>query len=237
MSARQKKRAKSTGSTSGGSGSGGSSGGSGGAALSEPLQQCHSILKFLQSRQDASPFLEPVDWEFYGLTDYPEIIKNPMDLGTIETKLLEGKYSSPAAFSADVRLVWKNAMTYNRPDSDIYDTADKLGKLFEKKFATISKSPTKKSRKEEGSSSSSGGGEVREVSRADRLKLSQAVNQLSGEDLGTLVEIIQKECPEALNEEDDDEVEIEINNIDAKTLHQLNQFCAQCIANNNKKKK
>jgi len=164
-------------------------------------------------------------------------------LGTIETKLVEGKYTSPAAFSADVRLVWSNAMTYNRPDSDIYDTADKLGKLFEKKFSTISKSTTKK-RKDEGGSSSSGGsggggggGEVREVSRADRLKLSQAVNQLSGEDLGTLVEIIQKECPEALNEEDDDEVEIEINNIDAKTLHQLNQFCAQCIANNNKKKK
>jgi hypothetical protein len=38
-----------------------------------------------------------------------------------------------------MRLVWKNSMTYNRPDSDIYDTADILGKVFEKKFAKVAK--------------------------------------------------------------------------------------------------
>lgn len=93
--------------------------------------------------------------EFYGLTDYPEIIKKPMDLGTIQVraqvasnepfnmflavqkKLEEGKYNTPDKFAADVRLVWKNAMTYNRPDSDIYSTADKLSKVFERKFAKI----------------------------------------------------------------------------------------------------
>lgn len=51
--------------------------------LDDTMQQCLAVLKFVQSKPEASPFLEPVDWEFYGLTDYPEIIKTPMDLGTI----------------------------------------------------------------------------------------------------------------------------------------------------------
>jgi len=102
--------------------------------LSEPLKQCKAILKALQGKAEAGPFLEPVDWEQYGLTDYPEIITNPMDLGTIEKKLTSGKYSSALAFATDVRLVWNNAMTYNRSDSEIFDVASKLAKIFERKF-------------------------------------------------------------------------------------------------------
>ena len=56
-----------------------------------------------------------------------------------QKKLLKGGYSSPEKFAADVRLVWKNAQTYNRSDSGIYITADTLSKLFEKKFAKIKK--------------------------------------------------------------------------------------------------
>lgn len=33
----------------------------------------------------SSPFtlLQPVPWEALGLTDYPEVVKKPMDLGTV----------------------------------------------------------------------------------------------------------------------------------------------------------
>ena len=58
-----------------------------------------------------------MDWEALGLPDYPDIITTPMDLGTIEKKLNAGKYPDAKAFADDVRLVWKNAMTYNRPNS------------------------------------------------------------------------------------------------------------------------
>src|SRR5690349_12317464 len=43
-----------------------------------------------------------------------------------------------------------------------------------------------------------------------------------------LVEMLQKDCPEALNEEDDEELEIEINNIDGITLASLNAFAQKC---------
>jgi len=76
--------------------------------LTEPMSHCSKILKELQDKPDAQPFLEPVDWKAYGLTDYPEIIKKPMDLGTIQGKLETGKYQNNAEkFAADVRLVWK----------------------------------------------------------------------------------------------------------------------------------
>lgn len=54
--------------------------------LSEPLQECFQILKFFQSRPDADAFTEPVDWEAFGLIDYPEIITHPMDLGTVQVR-------------------------------------------------------------------------------------------------------------------------------------------------------
>jgi len=228
------------------------------ANLPDDMQQCLTILKFLQGKQDAQPFLEPVDWKAYNLPDYPEIIKHPMDLGTIDKKLLQNKYTSPEKFAADVRLVWKNAQTYNRSDSGIYAAAEALSKLFEKKFAKIKKSgatPGSPSENvdEPGSPSASGSagapssnkrrrteskGETREVTRADRVKFSQLVNQLSSDQLGHVVGILQRQSPQALNEEDDEELEIEINNIDSATLLALNAYANECIsANANKKKK
>jgi bromodomain-containing factor 1 len=62
------------------------------AQLSEPMQACSALLKTLKAKPNASPFLEPVDWQKFGLPDYPEIITKPMDLGTITTKLEDGQY-------------------------------------------------------------------------------------------------------------------------------------------------
>jgi len=143
------------------------------------------------------------------------------------------KYPTPEKFAADVRLVWKNAMTYNRPDSDIYITADKLSKLFERKFAQIKKpgntsdAPSKRSALDvvfplcwsrqcclmicdvmipfcalacwsgacRGSEKKSDGQLCR-----DRRKFAQLVNQLSSDELEQLVGMIQRNCPQALDE-------------------------------------
>ena len=216
------------------------------APLSESLQECYEILRFLQTREDSQPFLEPVDWQAYGLTDYPEIIQHPMDLGTIQTKLESGAYRDPHAFASDVRLVFENCAKYNRPDSDLYLTADKLSKLFEKKFSKVKAQSTSsppssssKSKSTTSSSSSHSSSTQPEASRADRLKLCQLVNQLTPEQLGSLVEMIQGQCPEALNEEEEEEIEIEVNNIDGNTLQTLIAFAQGCVnpGESNKKKK
>lgn len=195
--------------------------------LYPPSPLSFGILKFFQSRPDADAFTEAVDWEAFGLNDYPEIITHPMDLGTVQSKLEDGKYGSPSDFARDMRLIWKNAMTYNRPDSDIFETAEKLAKLFEKKIAKI------KSNKKARTDGAAGAGESseanREVTRAERLSFSSMVSALTSEQLGSLVQMIQKECPEAINDDDEEELEIEINNLDLQTLSQLNAFCHKCV--------
>lgn len=105
--------------------------------LDENMLQCQQLLKFMQARDEAKPFLSAVDWQQWGLMDYPEIIKTPMDLGTIQKKLEGGQYTDVLHFGDDVRLVWKNAQKYNRADSDIYADSEKLSKVFEKKFTKI----------------------------------------------------------------------------------------------------
>lgn len=207
--------------------------------LDENMNQCLGVLSFLQQRPEASPFLAPVDWKFYGLTDYPEIIKTPMDLGTIHAKLESGKYIDPESFASDVRLVWRNAMKYNRSDSDIYQTAEKLSKLFEKRFAKVKKSvvvppsdPKSRRRKQDS----------KVVSREDRVKFGQLVRQLTNEELGNVVEKIAKDCPNAVVEDGgEDYYEIEINAISPTCLLALNAFASKCAAANgsstNKKRK
>jgi hypothetical protein len=209
------------------------------ATQNAELQECDQILKYLLQQQISEAFAQPVDWEFYGLTDYPEIIKKPMDLGTIQGRLDQSKYPNADKFAADVRLVWRNAMTYNRPDSEIYRNAEKLGKMFEKRF---------NSRKSAGGSTENkaGGGTKRKradgknenvsVTRGDRVTFSKLVDKLSSEELGQLVDMVQRDCPTALNEEDEKEIEIEINAIDSATLMNLIEFAQTCVSQSQNKR-
>jgi hypothetical protein len=164
---------------------------------------------------------------------------------------VSGKYSNADKFAADVRLVWKNAKTYNRQDSAIYLTADSLSKFFEKRMQKIKRSSTPAAGGASGSAASAASAapvsgqkrkradakDSREVTRQDRVKFSQLINQLSPDQLGQVVGMLQRQCPEALNEENDDELEIEINNIDGATLLALNDFATECINGASKKRK
>ena len=61
-------------------------------------------------------FLEPVDPIALGLHDYNEIVKEPMDLGTIRANVESDKYIGAGCvdrFMYDVRLVFMNCALYN----------------------------------------------------------------------------------------------------------------------------
>lgn len=61
----------------------------------------------------AGPFLKPVDYIGLNLMDYPEIIKEPMDLSTVAVNLHKGHYLDASEFLRDMRLIWSNSLTYN----------------------------------------------------------------------------------------------------------------------------
>jgi len=60
-----------------------------------------------------------------------------MDLGTIKKKLEKGKYHDVSEAADDIRLVWKNCMTYNADGSDFYRLADSYRKRFEERYQKL----------------------------------------------------------------------------------------------------
>lgn len=99
--------------------------------------KCQEVLKGLQSHQHGWVFNIPVDPEDLGLPDYFDIIKKPMDLGTISKKLDSGAYHSIEDFAADTNLTFDNAMTYNEEGSVVYDMAKELKVKFEADYKKL----------------------------------------------------------------------------------------------------
>jgi len=90
------------------------------------------MLKSLKRHPDSGPFLHPVDPVALNVPDYFDIIKNPMDLTTLQTNLNSGKYSdNPDNFISDTRLIFSNCYTYNGINSQISEMAKALEKVFE----------------------------------------------------------------------------------------------------------
>ncbi|KAG2652138.1 hypothetical protein PVAP13_1NG333900 [Panicum virgatum] len=111
------------------------------AELSEAavFKQCEAILKKLMTQKYSHIFNVPVDVVKLQIPDYFDIIKTPMDLGTVQKKLESGSYTSPSDFAADVRLTFNNAMTYNPRGHAVHDMAIQLNKMFENRWRPIEK--------------------------------------------------------------------------------------------------
>ncbi|KAK6924712.1 NET domain, partial [Dillenia turbinata] len=103
------------------------------------MKQCEALLTKLMTHPHGWVFNEPVDVVKLNIPDYFNVIKHPMDLGTIKSKLAAGEYSSPLDFAADVRLTFSNALTYNPPGNDVHFMAKTLSKSFEVRWKPIEK--------------------------------------------------------------------------------------------------
>ena len=63
-----------------------------------------------------------------GLLDYPQIVKNPMDLATCKEKLLSGKYATYEDAFNDIQLIWDNCKLYNMIGCEIYKVCERMEK-------------------------------------------------------------------------------------------------------------
>lgn len=105
-----------------------------GAWSEDKTQACQAVLRKVMRHRHSSAFLEPVDYKELGLDDYPEVVKKPMDLGTISKKLDGGQYNLPAGFRADVHLVFENAKLYNPQGQPEHQNAVLMLDLFEESW-------------------------------------------------------------------------------------------------------
>lgn len=106
----------------------------------EPLVGCEIVRQTLYMQNNSTPFNTPVDTSLKGLEDYANIIKNPMDLGTIKKKVDSGGYEGPGGyknFAEDIRLVWDNAVLYNGEESEVGRAALALSDVFEQDYERL----------------------------------------------------------------------------------------------------
>ncbi|KAJ1456661.1 hypothetical protein M885DRAFT_517057 [Pelagophyceae sp. CCMP2097] len=113
----------------------------------EDCKRWRKVLKALveKNKKQAFYFRTPVDAVALGIPHYASVIDRPMDLGTIERRLDLNDYASWEAFSTDVRLVFTNAMTFNRdPAHQVHAAARFLLALFETRHDEVSETPGKR---------------------------------------------------------------------------------------------
>ncbi|KAE9609469.1 hypothetical protein Lal_00020660 [Lupinus albus] len=93
------------------------------------------ILDRLQKKDTHGVFSEPVDPE--ELPDYHDIIKHPMDFGTLRNKLDGALYANLEQFENDVFLICSNAMQYNSPDTIYHRQARAMQEVAKKDFENL----------------------------------------------------------------------------------------------------
>ncbi|CAJ2660569.1 transcription factor GTE4-like protein [Trifolium pratense] len=249
--------------------------GHGHGIVSKYLKSCSSLLEKLMKHKHGWVFNTPVDVEALGLHDYFIIISHPMDLGTVKTRLNKNWYKSPKEFAEDVRLTFRNAMTYNPKGQDVHVMAEELSALFEERWVIIESNynhemryamdygpaisaPSPLSRKtpafrpppldmrrildrSESMTNSSKSMNVPRLTRTpapkkpkandphkrdmtfeEKQKLSTQLQSLPSDKLDAIVQIIKKRNS-ALSQHDD-EIEVDIDSVDAETLWELDRF-------------
>ncbi|KAK1563224.1 hypothetical protein Q3G72_024365 [Acer saccharum] len=97
------------------------------------------IIDILQRRDTNEIFAEPVDPE--EVKDYYEIVKEPMDFGTMRAKLHEGMYTSLEQFEHDVFLICGNAMHFNSSATIFFRQARAIHELAKKVFQALKTDP------------------------------------------------------------------------------------------------
>lgn len=181
-------------------------------SLADAMKAVRKLHTHLMQHKNAGPFLEAVDWKQWNLPDYPRIIKQPMDLGLIQRKLDSKRYPTPNEYAEDVRLVWRNCMTYNKEGSDYYNMAKMLDKHFGDKFAKIKWSTADAPKAE------------RAPTLAEKRAFSQQVYLVGSATLGRVIDILDKDCPDCIRSVNADDVEINIDSIDKRTFWEVNKL-------------
>ncbi|KAI3961270.1 hypothetical protein MKX01_006984 [Papaver californicum] len=102
--------------------------------IGNAMKRCSTFLKNLMKHKHGYIFNEPVDPIKLMLHDYNSIIRNPMDLGTVNEKLGKGLYKTPLEFASDVRLTFNNALKYNPIGHEVHVLAKILLGQFNESF-------------------------------------------------------------------------------------------------------
>ncbi|KAK0509256.1 hypothetical protein JMJ35_008627 [Cladonia borealis] len=86
------------------------------------------LLNDMQNHSSSWPFTQPVNRD--EVADYYEVIKEPMDLSTMEEKHEKDLYPTPEDFIRDAKLIFDNCRKYNNETTPYAKSANKLEKFM-----------------------------------------------------------------------------------------------------------
>ena len=99
--------------------------------------RCKMMLQAIKNKAYSKPFEDAFDWKQMNEPNYPNVIKNPMDLSIVQQKLDNDQYETLHHFGKEARLIYQNATSFHNPGTPYYIAANKLAKKFEKEFKTV----------------------------------------------------------------------------------------------------
>ncbi|KAL7443124.1 hypothetical protein ACHAXM_008670 [Skeletonema potamos] len=160
-----------------------------------------------------------------------------MDLGLIKKKLNENKYKSIHEAADDVRLIWKNCMTYNADGSDFYNLAQTMAKKFEEKFEKLCAQNEVAAAAAGGGGgggeggTTSSGGLLDEPTIEDKRAFAKSLYKIGKEELGKVIMDLDLKCPKALIKNSaEDEVEINVDLISPAVFAEVREYVNEKVA-------
>lgn len=222
----------------------------------ELVRKWGRIIGLLKKHRCSEPFLRPVDPIALRIPDYPNIVKEPMDLSTVERKLFDGEYATQAEVEADIGRIWANAFLYNMAGTQIYKMTEDMSSYFDKLLTDDQAKPdasghlkqqvTKVAKRvsdyESGNSLRGAGGKNppaankaqydKPLSYAEKKNLSQMIRQLPSESLWDVWKIVSPDNQNHGNEE----LEFDIDTLPVKTARDLESFVRSKVSMINRKK-
>ncbi|XP_012142204.1 nucleosome-remodeling factor subunit NURF301 E(bx) isoform X2 [Megachile rotundata] len=102
---------------------------------SKDLDLLKKLIKQIQAHKSAWPFMEPVDPN--EAPDYYKVIKEPMDLQTIELRINDRSYKKLSEFIGDMTKIFDNCRYYNPRESPFFKCAESLETYFVHKIKSL----------------------------------------------------------------------------------------------------
>ncbi|XP_043206117.1 serine/arginine repetitive matrix protein 2-like [Amphibalanus amphitrite] len=90
----------------------------------------YKALEAVKAHEEAWPFLDPVEEEY--APNYYAVIRRPMDLNKLESRLDAGVYQTREAFEADFKLIVDNCKLYNGLENEYTEMVVNIEREFRK---------------------------------------------------------------------------------------------------------
>lgn len=192
------------------------------------MRLCANILKKLMNHRYGWVFNQPVDPVKLNIPDYFSIISKPMDLGTVNKKLMSKLYVSTHQFAADVRLTFSNAMRYNPPGNDVHIMALELNNLFNLAWKSLEcnwrkENPNlvKQAETNKRAIGRSNSFPKRSLTKSEKLKLRKDLAKIPVRKMpARLLNFLRKEC---MLEKIGERINVDIDMFDDEVLVELHQ--------------